>query len=221
MNEPCQLTTCRATRTSAQHHALEQQIQHLMVAVEHELRQAPEGLSELYLLKALQAEPWKLFGEISFSEPEKLYPVHFLLFHVLYRLRDTLSGAGLALEISPLTIRLELCPVVSSTGLPQGNDKLRAFYLDLSHYQLDDAVILQMMDNFWAGQSGTAPAEADVREASELLGFDSIPQTFAEVKQRFRRAVMQAHPDRGGDTGEIQRLNQAFAVFKNHFKLAN
>ena len=64
---------------------------HLLVATEHILRRHPAGINELGLIKTLQEPPWELIGEVNFGEPDKLYPVHFLLFHVLYRLRDQLA----------------------------------------------------------------------------------------------------------------------------------
>ena len=197
---------------------LEQQIQHLLVAVEHELRSAPAGMNELSLIKALQKPPWELLGNVVFSEPEKLYPVHFLLFHVLYRLRDQLSEAGESLQISPLSIRIEAQTVVSGEGVPDSVDTLRHFYLDLSQYRLPEEAIQQMMNDFWAGAPGQAPAQSETREAAEALGFNAVPADFPTVKKRFRRAVMHAHPDRGGKTETIQHLNQAFAVLKAHFR---
>ncbi|ROQ46797.1 DnaJ-like protein [Marinobacter sp. 3-2] len=197
---------------------LEQQIQHLLVAVEHEIRSTPAGMNELSLIKALQGQPWELLGDVVFSEPEKLYPVHFLLFHVLYRLRDQLSEAGENLQISPLNIRIEKQSVVSGEGVPDGVDTLRQFYLDLSQYRLPEEAIQRMMNDFWAGEPGQAPAQAETREAAEILGFQAVPSDFPTVKKRFRRAVMNAHPDRGGKTETIQDLNQAFAVLKAHFR---
>ncbi|WP_036128532.1 DNA-J related domain-containing protein [Marinobacter nitratireducens] len=197
---------------------LDAHIQHLLVAVEHELRETQGGLSELELIKALQRPPWSLIGEVSFHRPEALYPVHFLLFHVLYRLRDQVAESGEQLDISPLAIRLTKQDTVAGTGLPDGVDSLRQFYLDLSQYEMSEAVIHQMMDNFWAGRSAGQPARADVVAAAETLGFDKVPAEFQQVKRRFRRAVMQAHPDRGGETETIQRLNQAFSLLKAHFR---
>ncbi|MBW7470198.1 DNA-J related domain-containing protein [Marinobacter sp. M216] len=200
---------------------LEPQIQHLLVAVEHELRRAPDGVSELSLIKALQHAPWELIGDVRFHDPEKLYPVHFLLFHALYRLRDLLAESGEILHISPLNIRLRPQDVVGGSGLPDEQDKLREFYLDLSQYSLPEDAIHRMMDDFWAGRPGARPEASETLAAAESLGFDGVPDSFPEVKQRFRRAVMLAHPDRGGDTRSIQALNQAFAVLKAHFQLAN
>ncbi|WP_227539438.1 MULTISPECIES: DNA-J related domain-containing protein [Marinobacter] len=205
----------RAIETDA---LLEHQIQHLLVAVEHELRTAPAGMSELSLIKSLQRPPWKLLGEVTFNEPEKLYPVHFLLFHVLYRLRDQLSDTGESLRISPLNICLETQKVIGGKGVPDGVDTLRQFYLDLSQYHLPEDAIHQMMDDFWAGRPGKGPAQAETKAAAEVLGFEALPSDFPSVKQRFRRAVMRAHPDRGGNTETIQHLNEAFAVLRAHFR---
>jgi hypothetical protein len=197
---------------------LEHQIQHLLVAVEHELRSARTGMNELSLIKSLQRPPWELLGEVSFNEPEKLYPVHFLLFHVLYRLRDQLSETGESLRISPLNICLETQKVVGGKGVPDGVDTLRQFYLDLSQYRLPEDAIHQMMDDFWSGRPGKGPAPAETKAAAETLGFEALPSDLPSVKQRFRRAVMRAHPDRGGNTETIQHLNDAFAVLKAHFR---
>lgn len=207
--------TPEATDTDA---LLEQQIQHLLVAVEHELRSAPAGMNELSLIKTLQRPPWELLGEVSFNEPEKLYPVHFLLFHVLYRLRDLLSETGESLRISPLNICLETQDVIGGKGVPDAVDTLRQFYLDLSQYRMPQDAIQRMMDNFWAGHPGSGPAQSETQAAARVFGFEGLPPDFPAVKQRFRRAVMRAHPDRGGRTEAIQHLNEAFAVLKAHFR---
>ncbi|MDO6440608.1 DNA-J related domain-containing protein [Marinobacter sp. 2_MG-2023] len=196
---------------------LEQQIQHLLIAVEHELRVSPNGTDELNLIKRLQRAPWCLVGDLEFNNPSELYPVHFLLFHVLYRLRDTLAKAGESLTISPMRISIDCQKTVSGDGLPDAVDNLRSFYLDLSQYELPKNAIEQMMERFWAGYQGAAPSGPEVLAAANTLGFEAVPDSFSTTKQAFRRAVMQAHPDRGGETEAIQTLNEAFSVLKTHF----
>lgn len=219
MNQPDTLANARITPSPGpQDDKLNFQIQHLLVATEHILRQHPAGINELGLIKTLQKAPWELIGTVNFAEPDKLYPVHFLLFHVLYRLRDQLSTNGETLTISPLVIRLQQSTVVGGTGVPDQADELRNFYLDLSKYEMPEESINRMMNDFWAGRSGYQPDTVETRAAAAALGFDAIPGGFEEVKHRFRRAVMQAHPDRGGETEAIQHLNQAFSVLKAHFR---
>jgi hypothetical protein len=197
---------------------LEQHTEHLLVAVEHELRQAgATGISELELIKALQAEPWALIGSVNYHEPDQLYPVHFLLFHVLYRLRDQLAPGGESLLISPLRLAIATQQTIAGNGLPDEQDKLRAFYLDLSQYHLPEATIHQMMDDFWRGHCRARPDLTAVSDAAATLGFTVLPEHFPPIKQRFRKLVMQAHPDRGGNTEAVQKLNEAFSVLKAHY----
>ena len=212
---------------SSPHEALHSHIAHLQVALEHELRQAPGGLSEYALIKKLQQPPWQLLGDVRFDQPARLYQVHFLLFHTLYTLRDQLAEDGEVLAISALLTRLESRPEMpeqklSGPRLPAQADPLRAFYLDLNQYRLSTAQIHAMLDNFYAGHRG-ADAHYDTAEvaaAANCLGYSDkrLPDCFHEVKQRFRRAVMQAHPDRGGSTAHVQQLNAAFAVIRNHYR---
>lgn len=197
---------------------LTQHVQHLLVAVEHELRVAgPAGLSELDLIKSLQRDPWALIGTVNYHALDQLYPVHFLLFHVLYTLRDQLALTGEALVISPLRLALQNQQTIAGSGLPDEEDKLRAFYLDLSQYHMSDTSIQSMMNDFWTGQTRSRPDLPAVSEAASALGFSTLPVQFAPIKQRFRKLVMQVHPDRGGDTEAIQKLNEAFSVLKAHY----
>lgn len=198
--------------------ALNSHIQRLSAAVEACLREARGGLSELELIRKLQAPPWQIVGPIDYANPAALYPVHFLLFHVLYRLRDELAGQGETLTISPLSISLTGTDIVAGTGLPGQSDRLRTFYLDLDQYEMSEGDILRMVDDFWAGRAHQPPGQDLASEAAIVLGFETLPADFATVKQRFRRAVMQAHPDRGGDTEQIQQLNEAFATLRHYFR---
>ncbi|WP_417547203.1 DNA-J related domain-containing protein [Marinobacter segnicrescens] len=197
--------------------ALEHHVQLLTAATESCLREAG-NLSELELIRQLQRPPWELIGPVDYADPAALYPVHFLLFHVLYRLRDDLAATGETLIISPLTISLQHDDVIAGTGLPGQIDPLRDFYLDLDQYRMPEADIHRMVDDFWAGRAGQGPGADSAESAAAVLGFETLPADFASVKHRFRRAVMQAHPDRGGDTAQVQQLNDAFTTLRHYFR---
>lgn len=208
------------TRQPPEH--LQVHLHQLSVAVESVLRAQPPGLSELELIRTLQASPWQLIGSVDYSNPSALYPVHFLLFHVLYQLRDELAGQGEKLDISPLAIRLGPMPAATSgersrPASPDRADPLRAFYLDLEQYHLSDDAVQRMVDDFWAGRSAR-PEQESVQDACSALGLDAPPPDFQVVKHRYRRAVMDAHPDRGGSTAEIQAINHAFATLRHHYR---
>ena len=197
--------------------ALEHLVQRLMAATEACLRQSGT-LSELELIRQLQAPPWELIGRVDYADPAALYPVHFLIYHTLYRLRDELATDCETISLSPLAISLTSTDVVAGTGLPDHADPLRDFYLDLSQYHMAAEEVLRMVDDFFAGRVSARPADSEAEQAAVVLGFESLPARFDEVKYRFRRAVMQAHPDRGGSTAEVQQVNQAFAVLRHYFR---
>ncbi|MDC0662066.1 DNA-J related domain-containing protein [Marinobacter sp. SS21] len=199
-------------------HLLSELVQQLLVAIERVLRDHPAGISELDLIKTLQADPWHLLAAVDFSTPAQLYPVHFLVFHTLYRLRDQVATRGESLAISPLRIQLGANTTVAGNGLPDTPDGLRAFYLDLSQYGLSEQAIERLMTNFWSGRIGQPPDANELQQAARVLGFESLPDQLDTVKRQFRRAVMRSHPDRGGDTQRIQALNEAFALIKAHFQ---
>lgn len=56
-----------------------------------------------------------------------------------------------------------------------------------------------------------------LREAAELLGVD-MNASVADVKKAYARAAMQHHPDRGGDTAKMVRVNQAKEAFEAAWK---
>lgn len=190
----------------------------LTAATEACLRRAPGSLSELELIRQLQAPPWALIGKVDYADPTALYPVHFLLFHVLYRLRDELAEQGECLNISPLAISLTMPQTVAGTGPPDLSDPLRTFYLDLGQYRLSDQAVQRMVDDFWAGRVNTRPPAESAGAAARVLGFDDLPDDFQQIKLRFRRTMMKIHPDRGGDTAEVQALNEAFALLRHYFR---
>lgn len=187
----------------------------LRVAVEAVLR-AHNGAGELELIRALQGDPWHLIGPVNFNAPGELYPVHFILFHALYRLRNDLVVEGETLDISPLGIHIRIATTPPSGHADPGPpDRLAAFYLDLDNYELPEGAIEAMLNNFWRGIQ--APSGENLQDALATLRLETLPDQFSTAKRQFRRLAMQHHPDRGGDTHQLQRLNAALAVIRQHF----
>lgn len=87
-------------------------------------------------------------------------------------------------------------------------DPLRDYYLDLQH--LDDtgaADVTALLEAFWQGMTRT-----DQRaEALQVLGL-SDPVDDVRIQRRYRELVMRHHPDRGGETAQLQLLNTAIAT---------
>ena len=196
--------------------ALEELVGRIMDAAEALLRTHPEGMSELAMLRTLQDEPWRLFGNIDFSSPTALYPAHFLLFHSLYRQRERLAAENdETIDISPLTIRIR--PTVGGGRQAAGqHDALHTFYRDLANHDLGETTINRMLDDFWQGI--TRPADDDLQLACHTLAIDTPPPDLSTARNAFRRLAMRHHPDRGGSDEQLQALNRAMATVRHHFR---
>lgn len=176
-------------------------------AVADELQHHPAGVSEYDLLTALRAAGYFSFMGPSPVPRHELFCAHFLLFHVLYRLRDDAYRAQRArLEIAPLKIRW-LPYQTGQDGLARA-DPLRAYYLDLANLRETTARdVDDLMAAFWLRvQNRDRRAEALAR-----LGLTD-PVDDAAIKQAYRRLAMEHHPDRGGDTETLQAIHAALAV---------
>ncbi len=170
----------------------------------------PQGISEHALLKWLREDCPALFPAQLFADNLALYRAHFLLFHVLYRLRDTLLGerAGL-LEIDVLRVRL-LPYEAAQDGALTAPDPLAAHYRDLGNmHQTTAADVASLLGDFW----GRYYANSQRGEALAQLGL-SDPVSAEDIRRRYRELAMTHHPDRGGDAQCFQRLQQAMAVLR-------
>ncbi|MFV1997138.1 MAG: DNA-J related domain-containing protein [Acidiferrobacterales bacterium] len=171
------------------------------------LEQCPAGLSEFALMQKLRLNESIDFIDREFRDNLTLFQSHFLLFHHLYHLQCQLwSDQQGNLEISPLNIRLS--DYRAGEKHLQQHDALRDYYLDTDN--LDTTTpedIEKMLHNFW--QRYLSPAKR--KAALEVLGLED-PVDDQTIKQSYRKLVMQHHPDRGGETGRLQSLNEVIRI---------
>ncbi|WP_018994618.1 DNA-J related domain-containing protein [Thioalkalivibrio sp. ALJ2] len=178
----------------------------LLERVLEALRGHPCGCTEHELiaqLRDLEVEP---FAAARLQEPLSLFQTHFVLFHCLYRLRDMLAGQGEWLRIHCLGIGIEpLQAADMGSDLPARGDPLRAYYLDLTRLEgMDAAAVEALLGEFWAHLARDERRE----QALEVLGLED-PVDAAAIRQQYRRLAQRHHPDRGGDTAVLQRINAA------------
>lgn len=185
--------------------------QHLLSVLESH----PEGIDEFALIKRLAVDyPQSLFAVPgALSDPLQLFRIHFLLFHILYGLSDSLNSSGRRLQISAL--RIVMLPVTPSRSSLQPADPLRTYYLDWEQWAATNTADVQtLLDAFWR-QTPVASSEG-VEGALKLLDLQASAD-FAQVKQRYRALMSAHHPDRGGDTALVQRINEAFLILKRYY----
>lgn len=180
----------------------------------HLLEASPDGLSEYELL--LRLSRWEGRDERLPSDTLELFRSHFLLFHTLYRLRDRLHAERQAsLQISPLCIRL--LPYQAAESALSEREPLRDYYLDLSHLRdtgADD--VDKMLSAFWMRLQGGE----DKQQALATLELDEQQGVLdlAVIRQRYRQLVSLHHPDRGGCTQQLQRINSAMETLQRYYR---
>lgn len=176
------------------------------------LEQHPEGITEYQLIQQLREHELDAFVQANLQEPLSLFQTHFLLFNLLYQLRDALYAQQLAtLEIHALCIQLK--PWLPGTQAVCLQDKLREYYLDISQLENTDREAVEKLLNF--SQHRLTQQDA-ATEALTVLGFDTEQKNpdAQQIQIRYRQQVSLHHPDRGGCTQQIQALNGAYETLK-------
>ncbi|NPA04209.1 MAG: J domain-containing protein [Epsilonproteobacteria bacterium] len=56
-----------------------------------------------------------------------------------------------------------------------------------------------------------------IKEALETLGLPPLV-TFKEIKQRYLSLSQEFHPDKGGSTQEMAKINQAYQILKEYIE---
>lgn len=179
------------------------------------LKSAPAGIDEFSLIKELAARfPDSLFAERdALRDSLKLFQLHFLLFHVLYKLADRLAVEGVNLRINAMNIVME--PLAGVEPGLRLNDPLRTYYLDWEQWASTHAEdVERLLGAFWTGRGGVGDAE--VAQALALFELDKATDA-GQIKARYRALMSRHHPDRGGDTALVQRINQAFVILKRYY----
>lgn len=184
-------------------------LQQLETACRQLLSEFPEGLSEHALMQCLRQPPYELLPTLALDDSLGLFQSHFLLFHVLYRLRDRLrSDKDGELSISPLLIRLQA--YVPGEAALHESDPLRDYYLDLEQLQATDA---EAVEKLLSGFHQRLSAENEKEHALTTLQLQE-PVSMDEVRRQYRRLAMQHHPDRGGDAETMHALNSALSILQ-------
>jgi len=175
--------------------------------VERILMDHPEGLEEQAFLQCLRAHPGSGMGPGRQISGLGLFRRHFLLFHVLHRLRDRLRDSGTGdIEIDPTCIRRRTyMPGPPAVG---AHDGLRAYYLDLSNLENTNTADVERMLSGFDAELRRREQRAHAMATLEL----TEPFDAASVRTQYRRLAMRHHPDRGGDAERLQAINRAFRI---------
>ena len=183
-----------------------QVLEALALILQTELENHPDGISEFDLMQLLKAQGYFDFLSTP-ALPHELFRAHFILFHTLYLLRDSLLEQNIFnLEIEPLAIRL--IPYQQGEKHLQHVDHLRTYYLDLSNLEdTSEDDVYDMLASFWNKFNNIENRDAALAE----LGLQD-PVDDKMIKLAYRRLAMEHHPDRGGDNEKLQKLNDSIKI---------
>jgi hypothetical protein len=206
----------------------------LIDAIDTLQEELQEGISEYALISLLQAPPFSLFDERCLSDQSTLFKTHFILFHCLYRLQQQYLAANKGyLEIHALRIQLNVFdgkqeangnePVSQSSVNVSEQDELAKYYLDWSNYKTTDKEIDALLASFWerfvkGGHNDLASASSeDINAAKNQLAIP-LDKTLSRsvLKQYYRKALQQAHPDKGGCKARAQAVIASYKLLLPH-----
>lgn len=177
------------------------------------LKQHPAGLSEHQLINQLRKLEVEPFLTANLQDPLSLFRTHFVLFHLLYQLDGQLAAHKLQLQIHTLCICLQ--PRTSSAAAVIRPDPLRNYYLDLTQLADTDREQVEQLLN---GSLRRINQQDELEQALACLGFDTDDKypCSHQIRRNYRQLVSRHHPDRGGDTTQIQQINQALTTLRAH-----
>lgn len=177
------------------------------------LQDTPAGFTEYQLIQQLRAQGC-VYTPVSTSGCRLgLFRIHFLLFHVLYRLRDRLHGERRAhLNIGVLHIGLQ--PYAAGSESLARHDPLRDYYLDLRYlFATDEAEVERLLASFWERLDNS-----EKYDALRLFELDpSASPSLADIRRRYRQLASRHHPDRGGSTERMQHINAALEILIRYY----
>ena len=190
----------------------------LLITLHNILQSHPQGVSEYALIKHLKGMPHPLFAQANLSDTLSLFRTHFVLFHALYLLRDKLRNLGeFDLLISPLQICLmpaAPAPVQATHNQAlERDDPLRSYYLNLQHLQATDRADVEAL---LSSSHAILLQPQNVTDALLELEIDRPLSaiTATDLRHQYRKLVSLHHPDRGGCTERLQRINQAMDTLR-------
>ncbi|MGD8592280.1 MAG: DNA-J related domain-containing protein [Gammaproteobacteria bacterium] len=171
------------------------------------LQQRHDGISEHDLLKLMMGDDCSGTWSNAFRNNHSLFKAHFLLFNILYQLRNRLLEQKLGyLDINPVKIRL--LPYREGEDSLESYDALMDYYLDFSNLENTSArEVDEMLAGFYIKLSSNDKREHALR----ILGLED-PVDVHTIKKQYRRLAMEHHPDRGGDKALLQEINSAVKI---------
>lgn len=173
-------------------------------------------MSEYELLQQLEEEGLYLVPQEEEKSDLLLFRKHFLLFHLLYKLRRDLRESGQGdLSIHCLGIKRLAYITTGKNAIADNYDPLADYYLDIKQLEnTGSEEVAALLDNFWKHY---------LAFTEDALGSLGLKQgaSYEEVKLRYRELVKEHHPDQGGDPAAFRKIQNAMELLEEQYKNPN
>ena len=162
------------------------------------------GISLYDLIKELSSPNLGLLDEKPLKDSITLFQTNFVVMNALYRLNQSMDNDRLnisALKIQKITIETT---DNKTSGTITAHDPLADYYLDWGNFDTSSEDIEVLLNSFWQRVSLQDYEAEDL----EILALSS-PVTLANIKTSYRKLSQQLHPDKGGDSEQFIKVQQA------------
>ncbi|WP_394223473.1 DNA-J related domain-containing protein [Alteromonas gracilis] len=188
-----------------------------------------KGVSEYGLIEFLQKPSIGLLEKNCLKQTHSMFAVHFLLFHCLYQLQDIYRRELVGeLEIHALKIKLvrkvepsnNTDTVLDSRSDLREADKLAQYYLDLENLNVTEDDVEKMLEGFWQRFAGLPCTfdEQSIEEALHTLALKrDIDFSELQLKRSYKKALLTAHPDKGGSQQKAQSVIRAYQLLQRYY----
>ena len=213
-------------------------------ALSNLLMHGGEQFNEHQLIKILIDKPFRIFEKQALKKNLGLFQTHFILFHVLYKLRIRWIGERSRwLEISPLTIRIvplnsmdtAVDPMEkaakSQNTLPK--EKKMTGVKSCNPGEIIESELIAAdpltdyylnLNNLWQASEHSVNNLLNLfwqdylHPAQKLSAFKMLGCSPRDnpvaIKKAYRKLAMKYHPDRGGDAYRFKKLQEAYSVVR-------
>ena len=157
---------------------------------------------EYDLLMKLRDQGHTYFVKLDLNNSLELFKAHYLLFHLLYQLKEKLLLEKKAsLNIHCTMISLE--PYTEEAATLAEYDYIKGYYSDLSKLEtFSKEETDSMINDFWK-RMAKLPNENE--EALEVLNL-SKGASDEDIKVSYKKLALIHHPDRGGTKEDFQKI---------------
>ncbi|MDP5036183.1 DNA-J related domain-containing protein [Alishewanella sp. SMS8] len=192
----------------------QQALQQLEQELETLLSRRYGDITEQQLLSLLKL---KSFSQVADSQLA-LFQVHFVLYHLLYRI----AARWAANETAHIEIGLARIKILPwQDALPATPDTKAAYYAEWQNYwRMTPMGLTERLNQFWQFYQQRYLSPPDVKlsddEALRLLALQ-WPCSQVELKKAFRKQSLKHHPDRGGDQQAFVRITLAYKKLLTRF----